>query len=298
MSTPEDLGPAKTFFAYMEAVMASDLTPTQRLVLLVQAKHADAHEGTLTNSFPSEETLAVETGLNRKTIQRTRKSLVEDGWLDQTHCGRGGSSKLANSYDLYIPDELIARLEDAESKRHSVSLQSDIESRQSDIESQSKRHSVSTSIPSSTHSSAPAPAPSTTGGVEESKEGTEEGRGDSYWVGYSKKHPDGYFFRAKGKSRPKGNVVLVTLTGREVMNVFGVGYEYEQLRKTMLDYARDAGLRPSPGPSSQSGVLSRAERDKLYGLAPSNVTSHRPERKVRSQQEIARDILEGRWRAS
>ena len=38
-------GPAKTFFAYMEAVLASDLTSTQRLVLLVQAKHADAHGG-------------------------------------------------------------------------------------------------------------------------------------------------------------------------------------------------------------------------------------------------------------
>lgn len=38
MSTTEDLGPAKTFFAYMGAVTASDLTPAQRLVLLVQAK--------------------------------------------------------------------------------------------------------------------------------------------------------------------------------------------------------------------------------------------------------------------
>lgn len=244
MSTPEDLGRAKTFFAYMEAIMASDLTPTQRLVLIVQAKHADAWDGELTNSYPSEDTLARETGLNRKTIYRTRKSLVELGWLDQTHSGRGGSSKLANSYDLYIPGELIARLEDAESKRHSVPLQSDIESRQSDIESQAKRHSVATSTSSSTPKAAPISTPSDIRRLNQPSEGTKEGRdGDSYWVGYSKKHPDGYFHRTEGPARPKGNVVLVTLTGSEVRDLFAC-YEYPQLRDIMLDYARDAGLRP------------------------------------------------------
>ena len=110
MSTTEDLGPAKTFFAYMDAVLASDLTSSQRMILLVQAKHADAHEGELTNSYPSEETLAEQTGLNRKTIQRARKSLVELGWLIQTHSGRGGSSKWSNAYDLAVPDELIEQL--------------------------------------------------------------------------------------------------------------------------------------------------------------------------------------------
>ncbi len=110
----EDLGPSKTFFAYMAAVMASDLTPSQRLILIVQAKHADACDGELTNSYPSEDTLARETGLSKDTIQRARKVLVEKGWLIQTHSGRGGSSKKSNEYDLAVPD----------SKPHGAALQS------------------------------------------------------------------------------------------------------------------------------------------------------------------------------
>lgn len=276
MSTTEDLGPAKTFFAFMEAVLASDLTPSQRLVLLVQAKHADAHDDSLTNSFPSEETLAGATGLNRKTIQRTRKSLVEQGWLVQTHSGRGGSSKWANAYDLYIPDDDLARLAAARSKRQGVSLQSDTVSRQSDIESQAKRHSVSTSTPSSTPISAPAPAPSTTGG--EGIEGKDGQRAIasspgpvSYWVGHSKARPGGYFHRIDASTvEPKGSHVRVILSAQENMNIFGC-YEYPEILKIMLEHAHSLGLRePARAATASSGsrALTREDRDKLYGLSP------------------------------
>jgi hypothetical protein len=240
----DDLGPAKTFFAYMDAVMASGLTPNQRLILIAQAKHADTHGGELTNSYPSEETLARETGLSKDTIQRTRKTLTELGWLVQTHSGRGGSSKLANSYDLAVPYDGGCQ-SDALAKPHDAVLQSRMMPGQSRTESRSKPHGAATSTCSSTPRSAAA-STAKQGGSNQPDQGTKEGHGDgdSYWVGYSKKHPDGYFHRVEGSTRPKGNHVLVTLTGRQVMDLFGVPYDYDQRRDIMLGYARDAGLRP------------------------------------------------------
>jgi len=232
----DDLGPARTFFQFMDAVMASDLTPNQRLILIAQAKHADTQDGMLRDSYPSEATLARETGLNRKTLQRERPKLVELGWLTQTHSGRGGSSKLSNSYDLAVPDG-------ADSKRHGDALQSDMVSSQSDTVSRSKRHAVATSTSSSIPRSTPPPT-SEKGRINQPSEGTKEGRGDSYWVGYSKKHPDGYFHRAEDAREPKGPHVLVTLTRTQVINLLSVGYEYDHILAVMLDYAREAGLRP------------------------------------------------------
>jgi hypothetical protein len=132
-----ELGPARTFFAFMEAVLASDLTPTQRLVLIVHAKHADADDDRLTNSYPSEDTLAAETGLSKKTIYTARKALAEMGWLIQTHSGRGGSSKLANAYDLAVPF----------SNRSHDGLQTVMVSRQTVNEGKSNRSHDGTSTP-------------------------------------------------------------------------------------------------------------------------------------------------------
>ena len=323
-------GPAKTFFAYMEAVLASDLTPTQRLVLLVQAKHADAFDGELANSFPSEEKLCRETGLGNKAVYNARKALVELGWLIQTHSGRGGSSKQSNSYDLAVPDEPNLSVSSEEmgsgSNRHYDGLQTVPESRQTVPESRSNRPRDVTSTPSSTPGSTPCPT-AKEGSQGSLQEGTKEGRGgDSYWVGISKNRPDGYFIRVEGNTRPKGNVVRVDLTRTQVINLFGVPYSYDQRLGIMLGYAQDAGLRPPSGladpgrakdisesiraaradydvpaeevPANKvpARVLSRAERDELYGLPPLPITVVRHSPPARSEQDKARDILEGRWR--
>jgi hypothetical protein len=154
------------------------------------------------------------------------------------------------------------------------------------------------------------------------REGTKEGRGDSYWVGYSKKNPEGYFIRVEGNTRPKGNVVLVTLTGSEVRDLFGC-YGYEEIRDVMNGRALAAGLRPPSGPAAPgrakdvaesvraaravSGVpaaqdvpvvpadevparvLSRAERDELYGLPPAPVEVAR--RAPKPRPETADDVI-------
>jgi hypothetical protein len=259
----EDLGPARTFFQFMDAVMASDLTPNQRLILIAQAKHADTHDGVLRDSYPSEATLARETGLSKDTIQRARKVLQELGWLTQTHNGRGGSSKLANSYDLAIPD----------SKPHDAVLQSRSQPSQSRMVPRSKPHGAATSTSSSAPRSADDPTSEegrSNQSIEGTKEGRLDGRGDSYWVGFSKKHPDGYFHRVEGSSRPKGNHVRVDLTRGQVIDVFGVPYDYEQRREIMLDYARQAGLRP-PQANKVSGT-------RYPELGPSPLTIVRPAR--------------------
>jgi hypothetical protein len=235
----EDLGPAKTFFAYMEAVMASDLKPTHRLVLLVQAKHADAWDGELTNSFPSEKTLARETGTSVDTIQRARKALEAKGWLVKTHSGRGGSSKLSNAYDLAIPDGAISKPQDAALQSRKLPLQSR-------NDTQSKPQDAVTSTPSSSPSSSPPPSYGSTV-VEEEVEEDENGHGDgsvSYWVGTSRNHPEGYFRRIDESTvEPKGNHALVTLTWRENSDIFGC-YEYPEIRDILVGYALETGLRP------------------------------------------------------
>jgi hypothetical protein len=242
----EDLGPAKTFFAYMEAVLASDLKPNQRLVLLVQAKHADAHDGTLTNSFPSQETMVAETGLCKKTVHTVRKQLVELGWLDQTHSGRGGNSNLSNAYDLYIPGELIDRL-DAEPKRNGYALQSVNQGGQSVNDDQAKRTSYATSTPSSTPPSAAISTPSGMAAKEESKEGRKDGP-VSYWVGYSPNHPDGYFVRVdRAKNEPKGRRVLVTIPMADNINLWS-GSGREEVLGHLLDLARPLGLEQPGSP--------------------------------------------------
>jgi hypothetical protein len=288
----DDLGPARTFFQFMDVVMASDLTSTQKWLLIAQARHADTHGGELTNSYPSEGTLARKTGLSKDTIQRARKTLVEKGWLVQTHSGRGGSSKLANSFDLAVPDEALA-------KPQGAVLQSRTMRSQSRTVPDPKPHCAATSVPSSAHITTHVSTPPNERRLNQPDQGTKEGRGDSYWVGYSKKHPEGYFIRAKGSSEPKGNHVLVTLTGTQVMNLFGVGYEYEQRRDIMLDYARDAGLRPPARDGKVPATrTSPGARYPELGPSPFTVIRREPESRSRSQQEIARDILEGRWRAS
>lgn len=217
-----------SFFEYMTAIMKSDLTASERWAAVAIAKHTNdiGHD-----CFATVPTLAAETGLSERQIHRIRIVLVEKKWVEQKHFGRGGRSTLSNCYDLHIPSD--------ESIGHHGLLQKDTESVQKDTESVSIGHhgltSVPTSTPSSAHASVPQQPP-----LKPQDQGTELA-GDDYWVGRSKKHPDGYFIRQEGHTKPPGSVD-VHLTDQEVKLLFSSisQYSYESIRQFMLDKAKQA----------------------------------------------------------
>jgi Helix-turn-helix domain len=240
-----------TFFRYMDAVMASDLKPTERLVTLVIAKHTDSKTGR--DCHAKVETLAKEAGLGHATIERITPVLVKKGWLIQAHSGRGGSSKLANAYDLSIPIP------------HGEVLQTLTDESQSLIDGISIPHGEVTSVPSSPPSSVPETVPQQPPPTAH-EQGTEEPSdefGDSYWVGTSKKHLDGFFIRQEGHTRPRGkDIVQVNLTGEEVKMVFSKysQYPYETILAFMLDKA--AQVRAG-GSGSQRAVAERIRQERI-----------------------------------
>lgn len=66
------------FFRILRAVRESDLTPTERLVLLVVASHADNTTG---EAWPGIPRIAVESGFTTRTVERALASLAKRGWL-------------------------------------------------------------------------------------------------------------------------------------------------------------------------------------------------------------------------
>jgi Helix-turn-helix domain len=227
----ENLGSAQLYFLYVNAVYASDdMTASECAVALAIAKHADGWK----NSYPKVSTLARETKLDRTTVMHATTSLVDKKWLIQTHSGRGGYSKWANSYDLNIPAGAAAV-----SKSHDAQTKSDGATLQSRIDPVSKSDGATTSSPSSTPRSSPVSS------SEENRRRNEKNprnpwRDTSYWLGHNKKYPDGYFIRVEGNSEPRGDHVRVDLTAKQVQKLFdGQLYPYEHILGVVKQYAWD-----------------------------------------------------------
>ena len=62
-------------------VMRSDLSPSQRLVFVVYAMHANSTHG---ESWPGVATVCAETGLGERTVQKCKKDLVRLKWMRPT----------------------------------------------------------------------------------------------------------------------------------------------------------------------------------------------------------------------
>jgi Helix-turn-helix domain len=107
-------------FVYNEAVFASDLSPSQRLLLIVIRKHA--HDGECYASLP---TLTKETGLSRDTIIRETKKLVTFGWLVKTQEGKGSKSRMSNAYRTALPTSGTMQLVETDSALTSCTMQLD-----------------------------------------------------------------------------------------------------------------------------------------------------------------------------
>jgi DNA-binding MarR family transcriptional regulator len=102
----------------LRAIAASDLTPTERLVLVMVETHVTYKDRNTGKCCPSLATLADATGLDRRSVYRVTGRLEEIGWLEITRRIPDGD-QTSNVYRVTPPDELLMRLE---GKRRGVKL--------------------------------------------------------------------------------------------------------------------------------------------------------------------------------
>ena len=83
---------------YNDFLKSKLLTPDARLVFIYLRMHSDNNTG---RSFPSLNTLAKETGLSKRTVQRCLSELQEKGAVNVEHRSndRGTQSNLYTIYD-------------------------------------------------------------------------------------------------------------------------------------------------------------------------------------------------------
>ncbi|MFJ4105928.1 hypothetical protein [Oerskovia enterophila] len=95
---------ARRMYAWRDAIWASDLTATEKLVALTYADHASS--GTL-RVWVSPERLRQRTSLKRTSTTGALRRLAAAGWLKVT---TPGSTGVATRYALTIPDEVAATM--------------------------------------------------------------------------------------------------------------------------------------------------------------------------------------------
>ena len=89
-----------------DAVVASDLTPMERLVMLVLAKRCDDDPPRIPARFsPSLTRLQSETGLSRSSLAKQLSNLEAAGWIVRTRPGRAEQlrDKARTAYALHVP---------------------------------------------------------------------------------------------------------------------------------------------------------------------------------------------------
>lgn len=79
--------PRAFVFRYQEGICKCSLEPTTRLVLFALSTHAG---GDSKACFPSQATLATETGLAERTVGQHIGKAVQAGWLTKEKRSRNG----------------------------------------------------------------------------------------------------------------------------------------------------------------------------------------------------------------
>jgi predicted transcriptional regulator len=99
-----------TRFDVERVVCASDLPPSERLVLFVLLQHADNDPVIIPAKFtPSLSGLASETGLDRTTVARILSRLESQGWVHRQRPPVEESRKgVRTRYQLTVPDRMAS----------------------------------------------------------------------------------------------------------------------------------------------------------------------------------------------
>ena len=93
----------------MAYVWDLELQPNKKFILLAYADHANDNGESI---FPSNETVAKKTGTSVRTVQRLKKELVDDGYMEEAgwHKYENNSTKL---YKIPMGDNLSGVTQDA-----------------------------------------------------------------------------------------------------------------------------------------------------------------------------------------
>lgn len=104
-------------FTWRSAVVDSALPPTCRHVLLTLSLHMNERGG---SCFPSYDTLAAETGLNRATVIRQLKAAEDAGWLIVER----SKGRASNRYEAATPNSRTAQPSPSATVAHDAPQQS------------------------------------------------------------------------------------------------------------------------------------------------------------------------------
>lgn len=103
-AAPNPIDSARRMYAWRDAIWASDLSTTEKIVALAYADHASS--GTL-RVWVAGERLQQRTGLKRTSSAGAVRRLRELGWLTTTVPGTTGAT---TRYALTIPDDVAAKM--------------------------------------------------------------------------------------------------------------------------------------------------------------------------------------------
>lgn len=92
--------PPAPLFVWRTALLASDLPPTTKHVLLTLSVHMNELG---TSAFPTVTTQAVETGLDGGTVRRHLRSALDLGWIEMLRAGGATGGRRSNEYAARIP---------------------------------------------------------------------------------------------------------------------------------------------------------------------------------------------------
>lgn len=122
----------KPFYEWRAAVLASDLQPTTRFVLLTLGCHMNEFGE---SCFPSVETLVSESGLSRAAVLKHLGIAKDTGWIICEKHGYRNSKWARNDYRISYPEGV-----------HQVDLETEMVVHQVDLDTQMVVHQVDTSI--------------------------------------------------------------------------------------------------------------------------------------------------------
>jgi DNA-binding transcriptional MocR family regulator len=97
----------KPRYVWRNAVFASTLKPSERLVALALEQHMDPNG----KAWPSKARLSSTTGLSTRTVQSALRGLVAKGWLE---IAAPSSQHRSATYRTLLRGEMVASLEDAQ----------------------------------------------------------------------------------------------------------------------------------------------------------------------------------------
>lgn len=91
---------ARQFFTWRSAILKSKLTSNQKWTLVCISTYMNEHGD---GAFPSQETLAGDTSLSVRSIQRALKAVTELGWIRVEKHGYAGQQWRRNQYSMGTP---------------------------------------------------------------------------------------------------------------------------------------------------------------------------------------------------